>query len=189
MLNRYLSFNKNPQVDFIIKLAIATALLLLVGPVVLDIKGTVPITLQSLVVLIGAIAFGWRIGVIAVLIYIFAGALGLPVFAGYKGGADALMGPYGGFFFGFVAAAVITGFISEKEGFHKPIPAMMVWFLGHAVIILFGMIWIYRFDPLGWKEKLQAIVPGAVIKSVAGALILQLIVRFFTRDRKRAFEE
>lgn len=189
MLNKIISLSKNAQVDFILKLAIAAGLLLLLGPVVLDIKGTVPITLQSLVVLLGAIAFGWRVGVIAVLIYIVAGACGLPVFAGYKGGADALMGPYGGFFFGFIAAAVISGYIAEKEGFQKPIPAMMVWFLGHALIILFGMIWIYRFDPLGWKEKLQAIVPGAVIKSVFGALFIQLIIRFFTYQKKRAFEE
>lgn len=188
MLNRYLQLHKNTNIDFILKLAIATALLLLFGPVVLDIKGTIPITLQSLVVLLGAIAFGWRIGLIAVLIYIVSGSLGLPVFAGYSHGTAALLGPYGGFFFGFIAAAIISGFLAEKESFQKPIPAMMIWFLGHAIIILFGIIWIAQFDP-GWKGKLDAILPGAVIKSVLGALFIQLVIKFFTYEKKRAFEE
>lgn len=189
MLNRLLQLHENAQIDFLIKLIIATGMLLLLGPVVLDIKGTVPITLQSLLVLTGAIAFGWRVGIVSVLAYIIAGAAGLPVFAGYKGGAEALIGPYGGFFFGFVAAAVVCGFIAEKEGFQKAIPAMMIWFLGHAIIILLGIVWLARFDPLGWKNSLESIIPGAVVKSVFGALIIQLIVKFYNRHSKRAFEE
>ncbi len=189
MLNRYIKLHGNDSVDFILKLAISVALLLTLGPVMLDIKGTIPITLQSFVVLFTAIAFGWQIGSIATLIYIIAGVSGLPVFAGYTSDLDKLFGPFGGFFFGFIASAVICGFIAEKEGYQKPIPAMMLWFLGHAIILLLGIIWLSRFDPLGWKEKLESVIPGSVIKSVVGALIIQLVIKFYRREKKRAFEE
>jgi biotin transport system substrate-specific component len=186
MLNRYMRLHKDATADFILKLIIAIALLMLVAPLVLDIKGTVPITLQSLIVLLGAIAFGWKTGLIAVLVYIIAGA---PVFAGYSSGLDAIFGPYGGFFFGFIAAAIVCGFLAEQERFHKAIPAMMVWLFGHAIILFLGVMWMARFDPDGWFEKLKSMLPGAVVKSLVGALIIQLFIKFYTRDSKRAFED
>jgi len=189
MLNSYIRFHKNKQADFIIKALIATGLLLLLGPVVLNVKGTMPITLQSLVVLLGSIAYGWRIGIISILIYIISGALGLPVFAGYNSGVDALLGPFGGFFFGFIAAVIICGFLAEKASFQKAIPAMMIWLLGHGIILLLGIVWLSAFDPEGWYVKLKSLIPGALIKSVVGALIIQIVIRFYTKEKREAFEE
>jgi hypothetical protein len=99
MLQDVLRFNKTPWIDSAIKWLIALVLQILVGPVVLSLKGEMPITLQSLVILFGAIAFGWRIGAAAALAYIVAGALGVPVFAGYLSGLEKVMGQHGGFFF------------------------------------------------------------------------------------------
>jgi biotin transport system substrate-specific component len=189
MLNKYMRLHKDATADFILKLIVAIALLMLVAPVVLDIKGTVPITLQSMMVLLGAIAFGWKTGVIAVLVYIIAGAAGAPVFAGYSSGVDALLGPYGGFFFGFIASSIVCGYLAEMDRFHKAIPAMMVWLLGHGIILLLGVLWMANFDPDGWFDKLKSMLPGAVVKSLVGALIIQLIIKFYTRDSKRAFED
>jgi len=164
---------------------------------VLNVKGTMPITLQSLVVLLGSIAYGWRIGIISILIYIISGALGLPVFAGYNSGVDALLGPFGGlllgpfggFFFGFIAAVIICGFLAEKASFQKAIPAMMIWLLGHGIILLLGIVWLSAFDPEGWYVKLKSLIPGALIKSVVGALIIQIVIRFYTKEKREAFEE
>ncbi|HEY8403758.1 MAG TPA: biotin transporter BioY [Flavobacteriales bacterium] len=189
MLNKYMRLHQDATTDFILKLLVSIALLMLLAPMVLDVKGIVPITLQSLMVLFGAIAFGWKTGLIAVVVYIAAGAAGVPVFAGYTSGVNAVFGPFGGFFFGFLAAAIISGYLAELERFQKAIPAMMVWILGHGIILLLGVLWMSRFDPDGWYEKLKMMVPGAIVKSLIGALIIQLIIKFYTRDGKRAFED
>jgi len=73
-------------------------------------------TMQSLVVLLVGMAFGWRLGVATVLLYLFEGLLGLPVFAGTpeKGiGLAYMAGPTGGYLLGFVPAAALTGWLAE----------------------------------------------------------------------------
>lgn len=189
MLNHYIRFHSNPTINFLIKLIIGTGLLVGLGPLVVEMKGQMPITVQSLVVLFVAIAFGWRVGLPAVLIYLTAGALGMPVFAGYHSGYKAFFGPFGGFFFGFVAAAVISGYLSELEVFRKALPAMLNWFTGHAIIILFGTLWLIQFQPEEWKSMISSLLPGAVIKSVIGALVISLIIRLITKEKKKAFKD
>ncbi|MGZ8551700.1 MAG: biotin transporter BioY [Chitinophagaceae bacterium] len=77
----------------------------------------VPITMQVLTVLISAIALGGRLAFLSQLQYAIAGLLGAPVFAGFKSGPSALMGPTGGYIMGFMAAAFISGYIYENNLF------------------------------------------------------------------------
>lgn len=144
-----------------------------------------PVTLQSLVILFVAIAFGWRIGVTATFIYLIAGGLGLPVFAGYKGGWQAFGSIYAGFFFGFIAASLISGYLTELGAFRKTIPSILNWFIGHFIIILFGAIWMIRLGLPDWQANIANILPGAIIKSVIGALMIDLIKRFMTRGARK----
>ncbi len=189
MLNHYLRFHANPTLNYTILLIISTGMLLGLGPLVVEMKGQMPITVQSLVVLFVSIAFGWRVGLPAVLIYVLCGALGLPVFAGYNSGYKVFFGPFGGFFFGFIAASIVSGFLAELEAFKKAIPAMMNWFAGHAIILILGMIWMIQFNPEGWKSMMSDLIPGAVIKSVFGALVISLIIRLMTKEKKEAFKD
>ena len=178
MLQSIIRFHASSLVDGIIKVLIALGLQIALGPVVIDVKGEIPITLQSFVILLGAIAFGWRIGVAAVIGYILAGAMGFPVFAGHHAGWGIIMGQHGGFFFGFVAATLICGYLSETPMFSKAMPSILNWVLGHLIILLFGGLWLSQLDPAGWQEKLTSLLPGAIIKSAFGALLLQLVIRF-----------
>ncbi|MBU4450692.1 MAG: biotin transporter BioY [Actinobacteria bacterium] len=75
----------------------------------------VPITMQVLTVLISAIALGSRLAFLSQLQYVLAGLLGAPVFAGFKSGLSAIMGPTGGYIMGFLAAAFIAGYIYENN--------------------------------------------------------------------------
>jgi len=77
----------------------------------------VPITMQVLTVLLSAIALGSRLAFLSQLQYVLAGLLGAPVFAGFKSGLSALMGPTGGYIMGFLAAAFISGYIYENNLF------------------------------------------------------------------------
>ncbi len=189
MLNHYLQFGNNPKVDYVIKLVISLGLLLGLCPLIIEMKGQMPVTLQSLIVLFVSIAFGWRIGVPAVLLYLIAGGIGLPVFAGYRSGVESFFGLTGGFFFGFVAASAVCGYLTELQAFRKTIPAILNWFLGHTIIILLGALWMMRLNPEGWQKIVTDILPGAIVKSIIGALIIQIIIKLMTRQKKRAFED
>jgi biotin transport system substrate-specific component len=76
--------------------------------------GPVPIVLQNLFVMLAGLLLGGRWGLISVGVYLLAGAMGLPVFAGGTGGAGKFVGPTGGYLLGFAAAAYLVGVISER---------------------------------------------------------------------------
>jgi biotin transport system substrate-specific component len=98
-------------------LAIAGSLLLWVSAKVQVPFWPVPMTMQTFVVLGLGAAFGWRLGMATVALYLLEGAMGLPVFAGTpeKGiGLAYMAGPTGGYLAGFVVAAGITGWLAEK---------------------------------------------------------------------------
>ena len=87
----------------VILVALGTALLTLSAKVNLPLP-YVPMTLQTLVVLMIGAAYGWRLGCATVIAYLAEGAIGLPVFAGPIGGLAPLFGPTGGYLVGFVPA-------------------------------------------------------------------------------------
>jgi biotin transporter BioY len=89
-----------------------------------------------------------------------------------------ILGQHGGFFFGFLAASLVCGYLAETEMFSKAMPSILNWVLGHLIILLFGGLWLSQLDPEGWQEKLTSLLPGAIIKSAFGALLLQLVIRF-----------
>lgn len=71
--------------------------------------GTVPFSLQPVFIMLAGLCLGPRAGAVTVLLYLVAGAIGLPVFAGGKAGLGVLFGPTGGFLWGFVLTAAIAG--------------------------------------------------------------------------------
>src|SRR5580698_1014389 len=112
----------------------------------------VPMTLQTLVVLIIGAVYGWRLGGATVLAYLAEGAVGLPVFAGPAGGLAPLLGPTAGYLFGFVAAAIVTGWLSER-GWDRSVPWLFVAMaLGHIVILAAGSAWLAFGIKLGFAK-------------------------------------
>ena len=76
--------------------------------------GPVPIVLQNLFVYLTGLLLGCRWGMMGIAAYLLAGAVGLPVFAGGKGGIGHLVGPTGGYLLGFLPAVAIIGIVTEK---------------------------------------------------------------------------
>lgn len=178
MLHQLIRFHSSPWVDGVIKWLIALGIQIGLGPIVIDIRGEMPITLQSFAILLGAIAFGWRVGTLATAAYIVAGGMGFPVFAGHHAGWGIILGQHGGFFFGFMAASLVCGYLAETPMFSKALPSILNWVLGHMILLLLGGFWLSQLDPAGWQEKVSSLLPGAIIKSAFGALLIQLIARF-----------
>ena len=101
--------------------------------------GTMPLTLGSLAVSLSAAILGSKRGVIAVLIYLFIGAIGVPVFAGFLGGFQVLFRHTGGFLWGYIPCAFIIGFGCERFSFKWHLPLFLV--IGTAICNLCGAIW------------------------------------------------
>lgn len=174
MFNKFICFFSNSRLDEFIKLLLSVAFLLITGPVKFDIPGEIPITLQSLSVLLVAIWFGWRTGLIAVGIYIFCGAIGLPVFAGFNSGVEKLVGSSGGFFIGFLLSGLVAGIFADKKYFQNPFGNLILWLIGHLIILLTGGFWFSFYDD-EWLTMIKMILPGAAIKIITGWLLTQLL--------------
>src|SRR4030066_1601664 len=77
--------------------------------------GPVPIVLSTLFVILSGLLLGSRWGLASMGLYLLVGAIGMPVFAGGKGGFAHFLGPTGGYLFGFALSAWLTGFVSERS--------------------------------------------------------------------------
>lgn len=102
----------------------------------------VPMTLQTLAVLVLGAAFGARLAAATVALYLAEGLLGLPVFAGAAAGPLYMAGPTGGFLVGFLVAAALVGFLAERGWDRSALRLVVAMTLGHAVIFAFGFAWL-----------------------------------------------
>ncbi len=100
----------------------------------------VPITGQTLSVLLAGALIGSRLGALSQAIYVALGAAGVPWFANLSGGIGYLAGPTGGYLIGFIAAAYIVGFIFERTEKMTPLRVFLTFSLANfAVIHLLGV--------------------------------------------------
>jgi biotin transport system substrate-specific component len=155
--------------------ALGTALLTLSAKVNLPLP-YVPMTLQTLVVLVIGAAYGWRLGTATVMAYLAEGALGWPVFAGSVGGLAPLLGPTAGYLFGFVAAAFATGWLSER-GWDRSVPWLFLAMgLGHILILAAGFAWLAFGMKLGvekaWLVGIAPFIAASLIKNALGAMLV-----------------
>lgn len=146
----------------------------------------VPMTMQTLVVLMLGMAYGSRMAAGTVLAYLLVGAAGFPVLAGTpeRGiGLAYMMGPTGGFLIGFMLAAWVVGFLAER-GFDRSLLACgAAMLLGHVVISLSGVVWLAAL--LGTSKAISAgFVPflaSSLLKTALGAVAMPLIWRVVER--------
>jgi biotin transport system substrate-specific component len=146
----------------------------------------VPFTLQPMVVLLGGLALGPRLGLASQMLYLMAGASGLPVFAAsatLPPGALRLLGPTGGYLLSYPIAALVVGSLAER-GFARRYPtSVLAMAAGLLVIYTSGVTWlgIFAFTPaqsvaIGFQAALSAGVSpflvADLLKLVAAAGIL-----------------
>ncbi len=140
----------------------------------------VPITLQSLGVMLAGVVLGARRGTAAVLLVLVLVAIGLPVLSGGRGGLGAFAAPTTGFLIGWVAGAFITGFVSERlvSPSQSSIAQTAGFFLaailgGIGAVYLFGILWLALVSGLGLPAAFLGsliFVPGDCVKALIAAL-------------------
>ncbi|KIL49339.1 biotin synthesis protein BioY [Jeotgalibacillus soli] len=129
----------------------------------------IPISGQTLAVGLAATILGSRYGAISMIVYMLIGAAGVPVFAGFSGGAHVLVGPTGGYIFGFIAAAFVTGWILEKTSYTLLL-ALVANIAGMIVTLAFGTIYLKILLEMSW--------PAAMAAGVYPFLVVGLIKAF-----------
>jgi biotin transport system substrate-specific component len=163
-----------------ILIALGTALLTLSAKVNLPLP-YVPMTLQTLVVLMIGAAYGWRLGVATVIAYLAEGAIGLPVFAGPVGGLVPLVGPTAGYLYGFVLAALATGWLSQRGWDRSVVWLFVAMGIGHILILGTGFAWLAFGMKLGvdkaWMVGIVPFIAASLVKNALGATLVPAIRR------------
>jgi biotin transport system substrate-specific component len=109
----------------------------------------VPITGQTLAVLLVGASLGWKKGSMSVLTYLAEGLAGLPVFAGGASGPAYLLGPTGGYLLGFAVAALAVGWLAGR-GWDRHIGlTLLAMLIGNVLIYLFGLAWLSGYVGIG----------------------------------------
>jgi len=173
----------------IMVLASLMAALTAVGAYVHVPIGPVPIVLSNLFVLLAGLLLGSRWGLASVALYLLVGAIGIPVFAGGKGGFAHFLGPTGGYLFGFALAAWVTGLISERSR-GRMILDIVAIVLGVFFIYALGIPWLKAVTKMSWTKTLMVgMVPfliGDALKAAA-AIVLARAVRPILNRQAESF--
>lgn len=139
--------------------------------------GPVPIVIQNMLAIMSGALFGLPQGAAAVGLFMIAGALGLPVFSGGKGGMAVLSGPTGGFITGYFIGAIICGYISKKPEPDEPIfekkklaKIFLAGLAGFASTYFPGVIQFMRTTDLSFSAAMATCVvpflPADLVKLV-----------------------
>ncbi|HLS35204.1 MAG TPA: biotin transporter BioY [Bacillota bacterium] len=110
----------------------------------IPIGGTsVPLSLQTFFAILAGFILGKRISTLSMFIYTFLGFIGIPIFAGLKGGPMTLLLPTGGFIISFIIVAFVVGYLKEKVMSHKGHTYMYIAFIGLIINYIFGVSYMY----------------------------------------------
>ena len=147
----------------------------------------VPMTLQTLMVLTIGMAYGWRLAIATLVLYLLEGAVGLPVFAGTpeKGiGLSYMLGGTGGYLIGFVIAAGCCGLLAERGWDRSPLTTAANMLIGNGLIYVPGLLWLGSL--YGWDKPILewGLIPflfGDMIKIVLASCMMPIIWRFLKK--------
>lgn len=150
----------------------------------------VPFTLQPMIVLLGGAALGSRLGMSAQVIYLLAGAAGLPVFAAsplLPQGVLRLVGPTGGFLLSYPAAAFVAGWLAERGLDRRYLTSVLAMAAGLAVIFTCGVAWFaWLAHPaasglsMALRQAVYPFILADILKLFAAAAVLPIAWRLRT---------
>jgi len=163
------------RVAAVVKVAVGVLLLALLAQLRVQI-GPVPLTGQTLGVLLLGAAYGLPLGLVSVATYVMLGAAGLPLFAGGASGVAHMSGPTGGYLVGFALAATLLGYLSRRGWDRSVASCALAMLLASVAIYLPGLVWLRYSLGLAWPATLAVgftpfLVGDAVKLAVATAAL------------------
>ncbi len=149
----------------------------------------VPITLQTLGVMLAGVILGGRRGALACLLVVLLVALGLPILAGGRGGLGVFAGPTAGFLLGWVPGALIAGLIAERvaapaDGAIRQTAAFLAAAVVGGIVVVYavGIPWLAAAAHIGLGKAAAgslAFVPGDIVKAVVAAVVARGVHRAY----------
>ena len=167
--------------------------LALIGSIVLAVSSKikipfypVPMTMQTLAVLVIGVLFGWKLGIATIFLYLFEGIIGLPVFAGTpeKGiGLTYFTGPTMGYLIGFIPAVFFSGLLKvyyKYNLFVRFILNFLLYSFSISFVYIFGLIWLNNFVQADQLLTFGVLpfLPAEILK----ILILSAAITLFNKD-------
>ena len=169
--------NSTEQLKLMVYSALMATLTAVGAYIVIPI-GPVPIVLQNLFVMLAGLLLGGRWALTSVGVYLLAGAIGLPVFAGGTGGIGKFVGPTGGYLVGFAAAAYIIGIISQRGKGRTGID-ILAMAAGTLVIYAFGVPWLKAVTGMSFSKAaavgMVPFIPGDALKIAVAIPIVRAL--------------
>ena len=143
----------------------------------------VPISLGSFGVMLIALLYGRKLGTATVLSYVAAGSLGAPIFAGFKAGS--LFSPTGGYIIGYIVAAVILGYLSDKGIAKSYVKTFLSLLLVSVIIFILGALVLMLFVPIKnvFMAGVLPFIPGDMLKVVAATLLFPRLWKFIKKNK------
>ncbi len=138
----------------------------------------VPITLQTLAVLLTGAALGSKRGGLAMIVYLIEGAAGLPVFENGTAGLAHLLGVTGGYLWAFPVAAFVVGLLCERGLDRRILTSAFAMLPGTLIIYAIGVSWLAIVLHISFVAALSfgmvPFIPGDLLKLVIAAALLPL---------------
>jgi len=138
----------------------------------------VPITGQTLAVLLVGSTLGWARGAISMVLYAVLGLVGVPVYSDGSHGAGVLFGATGGYIVGFIVSAALVGWLAERQWDRKILKAIVTFVAGSVVVFAIGLPWLavvlHTDLPTTLQYGLYPFILGGIIKAAIAAGLLPL---------------
>jgi biotin transport system substrate-specific component len=183
-------FPRSSALTQVLFVASGVAFIALLAQISIPVPGSpVPVTGQTLAVLLIGTTYGARLGVLTFATYLLAGVAGAPIFApsatSANHGIDRLIGATGGYLVGMLVASLVLGYLADRKAdqkFRTSFPALL---LGDAIIFTFGLLWLQQTLDLSWSKTIAAgftpFILGEAIKIAITATSLPLVWRRISR--------
>ncbi len=135
----------------------------------------VPMTGQTLAVVLVGAALGWKRGMAALALYVVLG-LALPVFSDFGSGLSVITGATGGYIIGFIFAAGAVGWLAERGTDRKVLTAFASFVVGQALVFGFGLAGLKLYSGMDWSWVIHngftIFIIGGLVKAAIGAVLM-----------------
>jgi biotin transport system substrate-specific component len=179
-------FPRSGVLDNALFIGVGTLFLAALAQIALPIPGSpVPVTGQTLGVLLIGTSYGAVLGLSTFLTYLLVGLAGVHVFAGGGHGFAQLTGATGGYLIGMLVASLIVGLLAGRRWDQHIATALPTMLIGDAIIFSFGLLWLHHFTGKSWSWTLAAgftpFIIGEVLKIAIAGTSLPIVWRFVHR--------
>ena len=152
-------------------IAIMTAVTCIMAQISIPMPAGVPMTMQTFAITLAGVILGAKGGAISSLIYILLGAVGVPVFASFTGGAQILVGPTGGFLLSFPIMAFVSGLAVEQNKKWKFVVLLVVAaVLNYAIGVIMFMAIMKSTLGAALMACVVPFIPTAIVKLIVGGI-------------------